>query len=77
MKNLLERLSEAGGVGLDMSPGDPLAAEAYFEITRLRASKAELLAALKWCGEHTYAGGKYFAQISPVKEAIANAEKMT
>ena len=47
MKDLLERLNEAGGVGLDMSPGNPLAAEAYLEISRLRASKAELLAATK------------------------------
>lgn len=46
------------------------------EITRLRASNAELLAALKWCGAHTYAQGKRFDQVPPVKEAIANAEKM-
>lgn len=36
MSDLLTRLSQAGSVGLDLSPGDPLCAEAAFEIGRLR-----------------------------------------
>lgn len=38
---LLERLDAAGRVGLDMSPGDPLAREAKAEIERLQACVKE------------------------------------
>ena len=42
MKNLVERLREAGSKGLDMSPGDPLANEAADEIEKLRKSLASI-----------------------------------
>ncbi len=35
MDDLMRRLKEAGSVGLDMSPGDPLCMEAYQKIKEL------------------------------------------
>ena len=40
MTRLISKLREQGMVGADLSPGDPLAAEAADEIDRLRAALA-------------------------------------
>ncbi len=35
MNDLMKRLKEAGSIGLDMSPGDPLCMEALVEIEKM------------------------------------------
>ena len=49
---LVERLREAGSTGLDLSPGDPLCAEAADEIERLLAQFDELDAKIEGLENH-------------------------
>lgn len=45
------------------------------ENDRLVAKVAELEAALRWCGDHAYAGGRGFKDVEPVKSALADEAK--
>ena len=84
----LEQLQQAGETGLDGSPGDRLSKEAYEYIIRLRASNAELLAALDealpfvahflggW-STHTHAQISTRELHDQITAAIAKAEKVT
>lgn len=45
--DLLKRLREAGSTGLDLSPGDPLVAEAAEEIAHLRTALARAAKVLR------------------------------
>ncbi len=44
------------------------------DAAELIAAAPELLEALKWCAEHSYAGGKSFGDVPIVKNAIAKAK---
>jgi hypothetical protein len=47
-RTLIERLREAGQIGLDLSPGDPLCQEAAEVLARRDALLREIHAALGW-----------------------------
>ena len=53
-KNLLKRLDEAGNTGLDLSPGDPVCAEAAKEIRRLTRKIKRLEDEITPFGEKRY-----------------------
>lgn len=48
---------------------DPMGAS--FEIIYLRDRVKQLREALTWAGEHSYAGGKAFKHVEPVKSALS------
>jgi len=66
MTRLISKLREQGMVGADLSPGDPLAAEAADEIDRLRAALEHI---------RHFAPGAWQADVA--REALRPADELT